>query len=72
MLINESLRLFKSVLNGPFAPTGHMVQHPPYWMAKECGILHWDIENKGKLVGIPLCSNLLHSLAIQYGGFCTM
>ena len=34
--------------NGPFALTGHMVQNPPYWMAKECGILHWDIENKGK------------------------
>ena len=34
--------------NGPFALTGHMVQNLPYWMAKECGILHWDIENKGK------------------------
>ena len=22
--------------NGPFALTGHMVQNPPYWMAKEC------------------------------------
>ena len=40
---------FQSELsNGPFAPTGHMVQNPLYWMAKECGILHWDIENKGK------------------------
>ena len=22
--------------SGPFALTGHMVQNPPYWMAKEC------------------------------------
>ena len=36
-------------VNGPFALTGHMVQNPPYWMAKKRGILHWDIENKGKL-----------------------
>ena len=35
-------------VNGRFALTGHMVQNPPYWMAKECGILYWDIENKGK------------------------
>ena len=36
------------IFNRPFAVTGHMVQNPPYWMAKERGILHWDIENKGK------------------------
>ena len=51
-------------------------KNPPYWMVKKCGILHWDIEKKGKSslteVGIPLCSNLLHSFVIQYGGFCTM
>ena len=34
--------------NGPFALTGHMVQNPPYWMSRKRGILHWDIENKGK------------------------
>ena len=34
--------------NGPFVLTGHMVKHPPYWMAKKRGILLWDIQNKGK------------------------
>ena len=33
--------------NGPFALTGHMVQNPPYWMAKECS----RFEHKG----IPTC-----------------
>ena len=33
--------------NGPFALTGDMVQKPPYGIQK-CGILHWDIGNKGK------------------------
>ena len=35
-------------MNGPLALTGHMVQNSPYWMVKKSGILHWDIENKGK------------------------
>ena len=63
--------------NGPFVLTGHMVEIPPYWMVKKRGILHWDIENKGKSSWTgwnSLCSNLLHvhSFAIQNGGFCTM
>ena len=33
---------------GHFVLTGHMVKNLAYWMAKERGILHWDIKNKGK------------------------
>ena len=32
---NKYGRLHRFV-NGSFALTGHMVQNPPYWMAKEC------------------------------------
>ena len=37
----------ESVVNGPFALTGHMVQNSPYWMTKECG--------RFKHKGIPTC-----------------
>ena len=60
---------------GPCALTGHMVQNPPCWMAKDAASSTGTSktkENRGSQVGIPLCSNLLHSFAIQYGGFCTM
>ena len=33
--------------NGPFALTGHMVQNPPYWIAKEC--------DRFELKGTPTC-----------------
>ena len=33
--------------NRPFAPTSHMVQNPPYWMARECS----RFQHKG----IPTC-----------------
>ena len=41
------LSTIKPKSNGPFALTGHMVQNPPYWMAKECS----RFENKG----FPTC-----------------
>ena len=33
--------------NGPFELTGHMVQNPPYWKAKECSRFEHN--------GIPTC-----------------
>ena len=45
---NQALIIsFMYATNGPFALTGHMVQNPPYWMAKECS----RFEHKG----IPTC-----------------
>ena len=62
--------------NGPFSLTGHMVKirHHTGWqkgMASSAGTLRTKESQAGQ-VGIPLFSNLLHSSAIQYGGFCTM
>ena len=60
--------------NGPFVLTGHMVQNPPYWMAKKPGILQWDIENKGKPSLTGWTSFVFESAAFfchQYGGLCT-
>ena len=62
-------------MNGPFTVTDHMVQNPPYWMAKECS----RFEHKR----IPACQARLSFVvdvpvedatlfAMQYGGYCTM
>ena len=46
-LVNETANSPGWRSNGPFALTGHMVQNPPYWMAKEC--------SRFKHKGIPAC-----------------
>ena len=63
--------------NRPFVATGHMVQKPPYWRAKECdnsplGNANEDKPHYSYLTECVFFWSLAHSFAIQYGGFCTI